>query len=315
MNGQAHVLVMGGLGFIGSHISRLLSVQGYKVRIFDKLYGSRDLIFDLREKVEIFEGDAEKTEDVLRAMDSVDIAVDLIHTTVPGASMTDSVYDVQSNVVSHVSWLSQLKKTTLKKIIYISSGGTVYGVPKQNPITEDHPTEPISSYGITKLMIEKYVAMFAGNQGIDYRICRPSNVYGEGQRLHIGQGVIGVFIDRCLRGKPVEIWGDGTVSRDYMYVEDMAQAIIQLIAYHGTERVFNISSGTGYSLNDIVEIIQRELMIDIQIHYTQPRTFDVPVNVLDNSKLRLETGWMPQTDLVTGTRNVCRYLQEITHKN
>ena len=306
---KLRILVLGGLGFIGSHLSRLLLKEGYQVRIFDKLYGSRNLISDIQEKIQIEEGDAERPKDILRSLTDIDIAIDLIHTTVPGASMKDPSYDVQTNVASHASWLSLLKITTLSRIIYVSSGGTVYGVPKKIPIGEDHQTEPICSYGITKLAIEKYVAMYANIHGIEYRICRPANVYGEGQHLNLGQGVIGVFLERCLEGQPIEIWGDGTVSRDYLYVTDMVRGIVKLINHRGDSRIFNISSGIGYSLNDIMAIMRDELKLPIKVNYMTSRIFDVPVNVLDSSRLRLETDWKPKTDLVDGMRRVCDYLR------
>jgi UDP-glucose 4-epimerase len=124
---RLRILVMGGLGFIGSNLSRLLLDEGYQVRIFDKLYGSRNLIADIAEKMEIEEGDAERPDDILRSLRDIDIAIDLIHTTVPGASMKDPAYDVKSNVASHAAWLSRIKKNNLTRIIYVSSGGTVYG--------------------------------------------------------------------------------------------------------------------------------------------------------------------------------------------
>jgi UDP-glucose 4-epimerase len=309
VNNSLRILVMGGLGFIGSHLSRALLREGYRVRIFDKLYGSRNLIADIIGDIEVEEGDAERPEDVLRSLQDIDVVIDFIHTTVPGASMNDPSYDVRTNVVAHASWLPLLNKTELRRIIYISSGGTVYGVPQRNPIGEDHPTDPISSYGITKLAIEKYIAMYATINGIEYRIGRPANVYGEGQHLHIGQGVVGVFLDRCLRGEPIEIWGDGTVSRDYIYVSDMVQGIMKLIDHRGDGRVFNVSSCMGHSLNDIIAIIRDELKIPVRVTYATARKFDVPLNVLDNSRLRCETGWGPQTDMVDGMRLVCNYLQ------
>lgn len=313
-NNQQRVLVMGGLGFIGSHLSRLLLREGYSVRIFDKLYGSRNLISDIENKIEVEEGDAEKPEDVLRALRNTDIAIDLIHTTVPGASMQDPVYDVQTNILSHAAWLSQLNKTNLRKIIYISSGGTVYGVPQKNPIAENHPTEPMSSYGITKLAIEKYVAMYADIYGIDYRICRPANAYGEGQHLHTGQGAVGVFLAKCLKKQPIEIWGDGTISRDYIHVADLAQAILKLINLKGDYRIFNASSGKGHSLNDIITIMRDDLQIPVKVNYVKARKFDVPVNILDNSRLIQETGWKSQIDLVSGMRRVYDYLK-LSSKN
>ncbi len=306
---KTKILVMGGLGFMGSHLTRALLREGYRVRIFDKLYGSRNLLADIIGDIEVEEGDVERPEDVLHSLKDIDVVIDFIHTTVPGASMNDPSYDVQTNVVAHAHWLSLLNKTRLRRIIYVSSGGTVYGIPKGNPIGEDHPTDPISSYGITKLAIEKYVAMYATIHGIAYRIVRPANVYGEGQHLHIGQGVVGVFLDRCLKGEPIEIWGDGTVSRDYIYVADLVQGILKLIDHRGDGRVFNVSSGVGHSLNDIIAIIRDALKIPVQVTYATARKFDVPLNVLDNSRLRSETGWRPETDIVDGMRLVCNYLQ------
>ncbi len=308
-NPGLRVLVMGGLGFIGSHLCRSLLSEGYDVRIFDKLYGSRELIRDFEPEVEIAEGDVERHEDVLGALQDMDVCVDLIHTTVPGSSMQDPVYDIESNVVSSVKWLSSLGKTGLSRVIYVSSGGTVYGVPRSNPIREDHPTDPISSYGISKLAIEKYVSMYADLCGIQYRICRPSNVFGEDQQLNIGQGVIGVFLKRALAGQPIEIWGDGACKRDYLYVKDLVSGIVKLIRHEGNGRVFNVSTGTGYSLNDIVAIVSKCLGSPVKVDFRPLRGYDVPVNVLDSSLLRTETGWSPETDLVAGIRRVYAWLK------
>lgn len=308
-NNRPRVLVMGGLGFIGSHLCRALLQNGYQVRIFDKLYSSRNLIKDIEAEVEAMEGDIERHEDVLTALDGIDIVVHLIHTTVPGSSMQDPAYDVQSNVVSASKWLSSLKGTGLKRIIYISSGGTVYGIPKTNPIREDHPTDPVCSYGITKLAVEKYVAMYASLFGIQYRICRPSNVYGEGQHLNIGQGVVGVFLDCALKGSPIEIWGDGTNKRDYLYVRDLVEGILKLMNHEGDGRVFNISTGAGHSLKDIIAIIRDELKIPVEVVYKPSRGYDVPINILDNTLLKMETEWGPKTDIKEGIRCVYQWLK------
>jgi UDP-glucose 4-epimerase len=299
---------MGGLGFIGSHLCRFLLHRGYAVRVFDRLHGSTMLVRDLLGKIEIYEGDAEKPEDVMEALARVDTVVNLIHTTVPGTSMHNPVYDIESNVAASVKWLKQLEHTDVKRIIYISSGGTVYGRTDAEPIRESHPTDPICSYGVSKLMIEKYLALYASLAGKEHIVCRPGNIYGEGQRLNIGQGVIGVFLHRYLQGLPIEIWGDGSVQRDYLYVGDMINAIYALMHYRGSRHVFHISSGVGLSLNDIVGLMRRELALELHIEHKLSRGFDVSSNILDNSLLLRETGWKPKTDIRLGIRRVYEYL-------
>lgn len=299
-------VVLGGLGFMGSHLSRALLHLGYRVRIFDKLYAADQLIRDIQSQVEIVEGDYERPEDVMGVLADASFCYHLIHTTVPGSSMQDPAYDAQSNVVSSVRWLSQLNKTSLKKMIYVSSGGTVYGIPQTNPICEDHPTHPISSYGITKLCIEKYLALYANLYGLDYRIVRPSNVYGEGQRLHIHQGIIGVFVDKVFHGEPIEIWGDGQVRRDYLYITDLVSALVVLLNHEGPTRIFNISSGRGYSVLEIIQIIEKISGKKIDIGFLPGRGFDVPANVLSYDRLEDETGWTPKVSLYEG---ISRYIE------
>jgi UDP-glucose 4-epimerase len=305
---------MGGLGFIGSHLCRSLLEDGYHVTVFDKLYATRQLVTDIENKISIMEGDIAKTEDVLRSLKGIDVAIHLIHTTVPGSSMQDPAFDVQSNVVANTRWLPYLKKTGLKRIIYISSGGTVYGVPQKHPIHEDHPTYPNCSYGITKLAIENYVRLYAQKENIDYRILRPSNAYGEGQRLNIGQGVIGVFLDKALRGEPIEIWGDGTSQRDYIYVMDLVDGIKRMIHHKGSGKIFNIATEKGYSLNRIAEIIRHELQLPIRVNYLPLRGFDVPVNVLNTTLIKRQTGWAPKVNLINGVRRFHDYLKKQSNR-
>ncbi len=294
------VVVLGGLGFIGSHICRRLVAAGYAVRIFDKLYASHKLVEDIEGEIEIIEGDISRPHDVLNVIANADTLIHLVHTTVPGSSMDDPAYDLNSNVAASANWLKSLSETELRRILFVSSGGTVYGIPRTNPISEDHPTNPINSYGITKLAIEKYMLMYSSMFNIECRVLRPSNVYGPGQRLGIGQGVIGVLADRALRAEPLEIWGTGENLRDYLYVEDMVTATMALLNYNGRHQIFNISSGKGRSVLDIVAILHDQLGYLPEVVYKPERGFDVDVNVLDSSLLRVETGWHPLVDLAEG---------------
>lgn len=308
--GPGPTVVLGGCGFLGSHICHELVRNGHPVRVFDKLYAERSRLSDIQDEVEVVEGDVARASDVLSALEGAKTVFHLVHTTVPGSSMADPSYDVESNVAASVRWLSRLGETGVRRIIFVSSGGTVYGVPQSELINERHPTDPICSYGITKLALEKYVAMYAALANVDYLILRPSNVYGEGQHLHHGQGVIGVLTDRALRGQPLEVWGTGESLRDYLYVSDFIGAVRRLWSYAGPQHVFNVSSGEGRSVLDILAILGRQLGALPEVKHVPSRSFDVPVNVLDSSLLRNEVGWEPALRLEEGMAHVIRWLRE-----
>lgn len=304
------VVVLGGLGFIGSHITRALVRQGYDVRVFGKADSSRALIWDISNQIEITEGDITQADQVLRAIADADVLIHLVHTTRPASSMIDPFHDVCSNVASQTNWLKRLSVTNLKKIIYVSSGGTIYGIPQSPLVNENHPTDPICSYGITKLAIEKYISMYSRTYGINYCMIRPGNIYGNGSRINSGQGIIGVLSSKALRGEQLEIWGTGENLRDYLHVDDLVSAVLKLMNYEGAHKVFNVSSGTGHSILDIVDRIGRHFGKPMSIVWKPSREFDVPVNVLDSSRLCIETGWQPRINLDSGIARTIKWLKE-----
>lgn len=306
---RERVAVFGGLGFIGSHLCRALVNSGYSVRIFDRANESHELVKDFEHEIEIVAGDIGRLADVANALAGVTVLINLIHTTVPGSSMKDPAYDVTSNVANAARWLELLGESSVRKVIYFSSGGTVYGVPEKTPITEDHPTDPLNSYGITKLAIEKYVAMHARRFGIDYCIARPANVYGPGQRLHYGQGVIGIMASRALRGEVLEVWGEGTDLRDYLFIDDLVSAFMKLLEYRGPAHVFNVSSGAGHSVLDVIAALRPHIEPFPEVVYLPARHFDVPVNILDSTRLQNETGWQPTVDFAEGIRRTVEWLK------
>src|SRR3972149_10968356 len=238
-------LVLGGGGFIGSHVCDSLVKAGHQVRIFEKEHVSKNNIEHLISSIEWVEGDFTNETHLKEIVKGVDIIIHSIGTTHPRTSNENPVYDISSNLISTLHLLDAAKDEGVKKVIFFSSGGTVYGIPKTIPIPEDHPTEPLCSYGIQKLAIEKYLRLYHYLYGLDYAIMRIYNPYGERQRPHALQGAVAVFMNKALIGEGIEIWGDGSVTRDYLHISDVARAVSILSDYHGEYKLFNIGGGHG----------------------------------------------------------------------
>jgi UDP-glucose 4-epimerase len=299
-------LILGGNGFIGSHLVDKLLAEGHKVRVFDKYeehYRKPLLGVDYRF------GDFGNRGLMTEALDCVETVYHLISTTLPKTSNDDPAFDVQSNVVETLFLLEQCVARKIKKVIFVSSGGTVYGRPAKLPIPEDSPTDPECSYGITKLTIEKYLALFYNLHGLNYVIVRPSNPYGERQNPNGIQGAIPVFLGKVARGESIEIWGDGEVVRDYIYIGDMVDGLYLAATIEASSRIFNLGSGTGTSLNEIVEIIRRVTSQEVKVEYKAKRKFDVPKTYLDISRARDELHWQPETPFDIGIRKTWEFVE------
>ena len=307
---MASCLVLGGAGFIGSHLAEALLQAGHRVRIFDRPHLDRLPTFLQRREFEVFTGDFLNPYVLSAALQGNEIVFHLVSTTLPKTSNDNPVYDVESNVVGTLRLLELCREQGVRKVVFASSGGTVYGVPRSVPIDESHPTDPICSYGIHKLMIEKYLQLNQRVHGLDYCVVRPPNLYGPRQRLDIAQGAVAVFLDRALRGKPIQVWGDGSVVRDYLYVEDAAEALVKAAAFEGEPKVFNIGSGVGTSLKQLIQEIEALLGRPVPVEYAAARTLDVPANVLDASLARRLLGWTPHTSLGEGLRRTHAAMRE-----
>lgn len=294
------ITIFGGGGFIGSAIADRLLKDSHELRIFERPRVEPYRQFTNNERVEWLTGDFMSVHDVSRAIDGVDVVLNLVSTTLPKSSNDDPVYDVQTNLVSTLQLLDAMVAKHVRKIVFISSGGTVYGNPTYLPIDENHPTEPRVSYGITKLAIEKYLLLYQSLHGIKANILRVANPYGEHQRVETAQGAVGVFLSKAIQKQPLEIWGDGSVTRDYLYISDVADAFARAVDYDGTKSVFNISSGIGTSLNELIDMIEHVLGHSVVRQYRPGRAFDVPISVLDNSLARQELGWEPIIGLEEG---------------
>lgn len=302
-------IIFGGGGFIGSAIVDRLLDDGHSVRIFERPRVQPYRVFDENESAEWITGDFLSTHDVNVAIDGCDVVLHLVSSTLPKNSNDDPIYDVQSNVVGALQLLNAMVACNVRKIIFISSGGTVYGIPKYLPIDEQHPTEPLVSYGITKLTIEKYLHLYERMHGIKTITLRVANPYGERQRIETAQGVVGVFLDQALRGVPINIWGDGSVTRDYIHISDVAAAFARALEYTGSKDIFNIGSGAGTSLNDLIVLLEESLGIHIGRNNLPARPFDVPVNVLSNHLARTELHWSPLISMRDGITRTAEWMK------
>jgi UDP-glucose 4-epimerase len=302
-------LVLGGAGFIGSHVVDALVEKGHDVSLFDLPRRNKSNVSHHLDRIKIIEGDFTNEADLRRAVPGMDCIYHMVGTTLPQSSNDNPVYDVESNVIGTLRLLRLAVKVGVKKVVFISSGGTVYGLPEKTPIPETHPTSPLCSYGITKLAIEKYLHLFHHLYGLDYVVLRVSNCYGERQQsAGAQQGVVSVFMNLLRRDKPITIWGDGSVVRDFVYVKDVARAFLLALTSTSQHKIFNVGSGAGTSLNQLLPLIQKVTGKTPCVNYTPGRPVDVPVNVLDITRIRNELIWSPSTSLETGLARTWKWI-------
>jgi len=303
--------IFGGAGFIGSHLAEELIAAGCKVRIFDRPRNKNKNIGHILRNIDYFGGNFRNEKDYIQALRGSDIVFHLISSTLPANSNRNIEYDIESNVVSSVKLLELCVTEKVSKIVFVSSGGTVYGIPEKLPIDENHSTNPICSYGISKVIIEKYLHLYYHLYGLDYSILRVSNAFGERHNPESEQGVMGVWLHKALYKKPIEIWGDGSVVRDYVYVKDVAKALFLAAQKQTIEKIFNVGTGKGYSLNQLAEIMRNKLNIPLKIIFKSKRKCDVPVNILDVSRIQKNLKWKPSTNLEQGIKNTYDWLRKI----
>jgi UDP-glucose 4-epimerase len=299
----SRVVIVGGAGFIGRHLAARLIADGVSVTIFDRagaeaMTGARIVVGDLL--------DAGALRSVLAPGAAV---VHLAWTTIPTTSDEDPAADLRDNVLGSIRLWEACATSRVGRVIFLSSGGTVYGNAQRLSIREDDPTEPICAYGVSKLAVEKYLALFRRRHGLDYVVLRPSNAYGPGQDPGRGQSAVTVFTHRAARNEPITIWGDGSTTRDFLFVADLVDAIVRAVTYEpGADgpRIFNVGTGRGTSLKDLLDVIRRVMGRAPEVRYTPGRVADVAANVLDSRRLRELTGWEPRVDLSEGVRRMLR---------
>jgi len=300
-------IIFGGGGFIGSHIAEDLLKNNIKVTVFDKLNASRRNVEHIADEIDFIEGDFNNEVDISKALKNKTYVVHLVSSTVPATSNMNTFYDVESNLISSLHLFEKCVSNHIKRVIFISSGGTVYGNPLMLPINEKHPTDPISSYGIIKLTIEKYLYLYNNLKGLDYKILRFANPYGERQNPLLTQGLIAHLLYKIKKGETIEVWGDGKVIRDYFYIKDGARSIYKAIKDNSKNNIYNISSNQGLSINQILNRFRNVLKLDFKVKYLPARKFDVKANILDNKLAEKYLKWVPEYTFNEGLKNTWGY--------
>jgi UDP-glucose 4-epimerase len=302
-------LVIGGNGFIGSHLVSCLLEEGHDVRIYDR---SPNRFGPAPKGVRYVQGELGSYGLIREAVEGVKVVFHLVSTTLPKTSNDDPIYDVRSNLVDTLQLLDACVKAGVRKVVFASSGGTIYGIPRTTPIAEDHPTDPITSYGIVKLAVEKYLGLFHHLHGLDYATLRISNPYGPYQNPYGQQGAVAVFLRRILAGQPITIWGRGDVVRDYLYISDLAEVLVLAAEAETSRKVFNIGSGRSTSLNELVALAAEVTGERPEVEYVQARTLDVPANVLNVSRAREELDWVASTGLAEGIASTYAWIRTLS---
>ena len=294
-----HHLILGGCGFIGRHVALLLVRAGCRVTLSDRAPLGRDLPEGYAEQI-VWRPDDFSSIDWDAAVADADVVHHYAWSSIPASANADPRADLQTNVGMTIDMLEAMRRRG-GRVVFASSGGTVYGAPRRIPVPEDHAVAPISAYGAGKVAAEAYLSLYRSLYGLDCRIARIANPYGAGQDISRGLGSATTFLYNALTERPITIWGTGEVVRDFVHIADVARGLVTLAsAPRNDEYVFNIGSGAGTSLNDIISILEAKLGRTLKVAQFKSRAFDVPINVLDISRIRAVFGWSPALSFSQG---------------
>ena len=302
-----NILVTGGSGFLGHNVILDLCRSGYRVSCLDRYEAD----FLRENQVRFIPGDMSERNLVDQSLEGMDAVIHMACSILPQMSNVDPYFDLVTNVGSSIQLLDACVRHNVRKVIFLSSGGTVYGKLQEIPVKESAATNPTCSYGITKLMIEKYLRLYHQLHGIQTRAIRLSNPYGPFQRVKSPQGVIPVFCYQALNDEEIQIWGDGSVQRDFIYIDDAVSAIHKLLEYEGDDLYeVNIGSGKAVSLNELLTGIEIILGRKLKVKYTPKRDFDVPISLLDISLAKKLLHWEPHYSLMEGLEKTIDWIRK-----
>jgi UDP-glucose 4-epimerase len=301
---RKNILLVGGSGFLGSNLATRFSEGGYEVGVLDRFAPPTGSSFS-----DAYVGDIRDPELCRRAFHSYRKLIYLAHETSTAPAADSSTAAFVGNIEIFTRLVELAAEKGIEECSLFSSGGAVYGHAERLPLSEKDPTNPVSLYGVAKLTMEKLLAVSATRYGFRHLIIRPSNPYGSGQNFRSAQGIVAVAMAKIARGEEITIFGDGSALKDYLYISDLACATFQLVDQVCLSGPFNVASGKGIPLMDVIAAIERTLGRQARVRFTISAPSDVQANVLDISKIGQATGWYPCVDLDEGLEKTWAWLR------
>lgn len=301
------ILIIGGNGFIGSHLVEMLRDE-HQVTVLDR---SPNKFIGEFAGVEYVYGNFQDLALLKRAVQNKELVYHLLSTTVPLTANSDPVFDIETNLIGTINLLEIISNSDVKRFVYTSSGGTVYGDPEYLPIDEKHPCNPIGSYGIVKKTIEHYVQMYAVKNHFSSLIVRPSNPYGPRQNYEGNQGLIAKLLYQGITGEEFTIWGDGSAIRDYIFIDDLVN-FLKMAGLSKETGIFNLGSGYGKSVNEIISLLSGVVDKLPKINYVEKNGFFVEKVVLDIGKVKESFGWSPEIPMEKGLVLHSQWMQSLS---
>ena len=306
------ILLLGAAGFIGTNLTiELAKKTEDEITLVDrsKAFFKPIVSMDLK-NVHILEADLTVDMDFDSILKDQEVVYHLVSTTVPTTSNQHISQELVSNVIFSANLFEACIRCGVKKVVFVSSGGTVYGKEVDCPLKEKTATNPISSYGVQKITIEKLLYLYRYMYGLDYRIIRLANPYGPYQRPNGVLGAVTTFTYKALKGDEITVYGDGSVVRDFIYIDDAIRAIMKIGNGENKHRTFNLGCGYGTSIKQVLETIEKALGIKLNVSYLEGRKVDVPVNYLDISRYEKYYGALNPISLEDGIRKTADFMKK-----
>ena len=304
-----NIMLLGAGGFIGTNLALALSREsGDCVTVVSRR--AEPIPGEDRPGLRFLGVELNADTDFDTLLRGQNVVYHLLSTTMPSTSNRQIARELEANVVLSANLLEACARQGVERVVFFSSGGTVYGKSGRCPFREDAPTEPITSYGVQKLAIEKLLFLYRHMYGLDYRIIRLANPYGPWQRPNGQLGAVTTFVYKALAGEPIEIYGDGHVVRDFLYIDDAVRGVLNIARGESEHRLFNLGSGTGTSIRDILGTVERTLGVSPEVRYTPARAVDVPANYLDISRYETAYGPLDPIPLEEGILRTAAFLRK-----